>query len=112
MPAGVTSSRPLILLADQAWDAAGGGAVILRSLLGSAVGNGVIWVTAPTGAGSGPWLQWPQGGINPKAPGTLFVYTSRYSLSRLRPLSPKGADNRKVTLREIYDNAAADGFAE
>jgi hypothetical protein len=38
--------RPILLLADQAWDAAGGGAVILRSLLGDAVdGNGLIWVT-------------------------------------------------------------------
>jgi hypothetical protein len=44
-PAGVTVSRPLILIADQAWDTAGGGAVILRSLLGNAVGDGVIWLT-------------------------------------------------------------------
>jgi len=47
-PAGVTASRPLILLADQAWDAAGGGAVILRSLIGNAVGDGIVWVTPAT----------------------------------------------------------------
>jgi hypothetical protein len=57
-PAGVTASRPLILLADQAWDAAGGGAVILRSLLGNAVGDGIIWVTpsrAERDLGRGHW---------------------------------------------------------
>src|SRR5580704_17626115 len=44
-PAGVTASRPLILLADQAWDGSGGGAVILHSLLGNSIGDGIVWVT-------------------------------------------------------------------
>src|SRR6185295_12755517 len=44
-PAGVTPSRPVILLADQGWDADGGGAVILHSLLGDSVGDGIVWVT-------------------------------------------------------------------
>lgn len=44
-PAGLSRSRPVILLADQTWDAAGGGAVILRSLIGDLVGDGIIWAT-------------------------------------------------------------------
>jgi hypothetical protein len=44
-PGGVDSKRPVVLLADQPWDAQGGGAVILHSLLGDAIGNGVVWAT-------------------------------------------------------------------
>src|SRR5438094_270510 len=47
---GFTRDRPVLLLADQAWDAGGGGAVILRSLLQGALGNGVAWAT-PSRAG-------------------------------------------------------------
>jgi len=45
MPAGVTASRPIILVSDQPWDGAGGGAVLLRSLVENAIGNGIVWVT-------------------------------------------------------------------
>ena len=44
-PGGVSRDRSVLLLADQSWNAQGGGAVILRDLLGDALGNGVVWAT-------------------------------------------------------------------
>jgi len=44
-PGGLTPDRPVILVADQPWDAAGGGAVILRSLIEKSIGDGIIWAT-------------------------------------------------------------------
>ncbi len=43
--ANLSAERPIILLADYAWDAQGGGAVIIKSLVGDAIGNGILWVT-------------------------------------------------------------------
>ncbi len=48
-PAGLSADRPVILLADQAWDGAGGGAVILQSLIGNLIGHGIIWATPMRG---------------------------------------------------------------
>ena len=46
LPNNYIRSGPILLLADQAWDSSGGGAVILRSLLAEGlVRNGVVWVT-------------------------------------------------------------------
>lgn len=42
---GLRRDRPVLLIADFGWDAQGGGAVILKSLIGDAIGNGLIWVT-------------------------------------------------------------------
>lgn len=48
-----SSDRPVLLLADQPWDARGGGAVILRSLIEGRLGNGVVWVTPSRVEGGG-----------------------------------------------------------
>jgi len=48
-PAGLSAGRPIILLADQSWDGAGGGAVILQSLIGDLIGDGIVWVTPTRG---------------------------------------------------------------
>jgi len=48
-PAGLSAARPIILLADQPWDAAGGGAVILQSLIGNLIGDGILWATLMRG---------------------------------------------------------------
>jgi len=42
---GLSRERPILLVADQPWDSTGGGAVILKSLLGNSIGNGIIWVS-------------------------------------------------------------------
>jgi hypothetical protein len=39
----------MILVADQAWDGAGGGAVILQSLIGNLIGDGIVWATPTRG---------------------------------------------------------------
>jgi hypothetical protein len=44
-PLGLTAARPVILVADQSWDGAGGGAVILRSLIEKYIGDGIVWAT-------------------------------------------------------------------
>jgi hypothetical protein len=44
-PGAVNRERPVLLLADQSWNSQGGGAVILRDLLGDALGDGIVWVT-------------------------------------------------------------------
>ncbi|MEI7683567.1 MAG: hypothetical protein WCL32_00960 [Planctomycetota bacterium] len=66
--------RPILLIADQAWDAPGGGAVILRSLLGNRIGSDMVWVT-PSRTGSDPVL-----GHYGLAAGS--VGTGRYSVLR------------------------------
>jgi glycosyltransferase involved in cell wall biosynthesis len=42
---GFAAERPIMLVSAQACDGAGGGAVILRSLLEKELGNGVLWAT-------------------------------------------------------------------
>lgn len=42
---GLQRDRPVLLIADFGWDAQGGGAVILKSLIRDAIGKGLIWVT-------------------------------------------------------------------
>lgn len=48
-PDGLSAARPVILVADQPWDAAGGGAIILRSLIEESIGDGIIWATPSSG---------------------------------------------------------------
>jgi hypothetical protein len=50
---GLSRHRPVLLVADQAWDACGGGAVILKSLVGEIVGDGLVWVTPSRADGDG-----------------------------------------------------------
>ncbi len=41
----LSRERPILIVADQPWDAHGGGAVILRSLIGDQIGDGILWAT-------------------------------------------------------------------